>query len=147
MSLFSFILYFSPMFSSGHEIMNINFTPYIYLHVSLLIITPMSPLPDQDVVSHHFLIYLIIVADSVIHLIYKPFIFSTRYTLQWRLTFIVYLWYSELENETNMINHSRYCTDVKINNMLDCFSSEISILNINCRSFNEHFDKLKLYMF
>ena len=47
----------------------------------------------------------------------------------------------ELENETNIISHSKYCNDVDFQGILQHTNCDICILNLKTR-----FDKLKIFL-
>ena len=53
---------------------------------------------------------------------------------------------TDLENEINMIEHSKYYSDSDFIQMYGETTSEISILNLNCGSLNAKFDKLKMFL-
>ena len=53
---------------------------------------------------------------------------------------------ADMENETNMIEHSKYYSDMEFMNMYQPNMSEITILNLNCGSLNAKFDQLKLFL-
>ena len=50
------------------------------------------------------------------------------------------------ENETDIINHSKYYDSASFKNVLNGYNTELGILNLNCRSLNANFDKLKLFL-
>ena len=50
----------------------------------------------------------------------------------------------EIENETTLIEHSKYYNEFK--NVLQTTNSKISMLSLNCQSINAKFDKLKLLL-
>ena len=52
----------------------------------------------------------------------------------------------EIDNETTLIEHSKYYNDVEFKNVLQNTNSKISILSLNCQSINAKFDKLKLFL-
>ena len=52
----------------------------------------------------------------------------------------------EIENETTVIEHSKYYNDVEFKNVLQNANSKISMLSLNCQSINAKFDKLKLFL-
>ena len=52
----------------------------------------------------------------------------------------------EIENETTLIEHSKYYNDVEFKNVLQNTNSKISMLSLNCQSINAKFDKLKLFL-
>ena len=52
----------------------------------------------------------------------------------------------EIENETDLIEHSKYYNDVDFKNLLHNAKSKISMLSLNCQSINAKFDKLKLFL-
>ena len=53
---------------------------------------------------------------------------------------------TDLENETDLIEHSKYYSETKFIEMYNETSSEISILNLNCGSLNAKYDKLKIFL-
>ena len=52
----------------------------------------------------------------------------------------------EIENETDLIEHSKYYNDVDFKNVLHNANSKISMLSLNCQSINAKFDKLKFFL-
>lgn len=52
----------------------------------------------------------------------------------------------ELENETTTLEHSRYCSDVDFQEVLQYTHGEMVILNLNCQNLGTKFDKLKLFL-
>ena len=50
----------------------------------------------------------------------------------------------DLENETEIINHSRYYNDSDFRNLLQHRKGDLIILNLNCLNLKTRFDKLKL---
>ena len=52
----------------------------------------------------------------------------------------------EIENETTLIEHSKYYNDVEFKNVLQNTNSKISMLSLNCQSINAKFDKIKLFL-
>ena len=53
----------------------------------------------------------------------------------------------EIENETNLLKHSKYYNDVDFKSVLhNASSSKISMLSLNCQSINAKFDKLKIFL-
>ena len=52
----------------------------------------------------------------------------------------------EIENETTLIEHSKYYNDVEFKNVLQNTNSKISMLSLNCQSINAKFEKLKLFL-
>ena len=52
----------------------------------------------------------------------------------------------EIENETDLIEHSKYYNDVDFKNLLHNAKSKISMLSLNCQSINAKFDKLNLFL-
>ena len=53
----------------------------------------------------------------------------------------------EIENETNLLEHSKYYNDVDFKSVLhNASSSKISMISLNCRSINAKFDKLKIFL-
>ena len=53
----------------------------------------------------------------------------------------------EIESETDLIEHSKYCNDVDFKNvLLHNTKSKISMLSLNYQSINAKFDKLKLFL-
>ena len=52
----------------------------------------------------------------------------------------------EIENETDLIEHSKHYNDVDFKNLLHNAKSKISMLSLNCQSINAKFDKLKLFL-
>ena len=53
---------------------------------------------------------------------------------------------TDLENETDLIEYSKYYSEANFIEMYNETASEISILNLNCGSLNAKFDKLKLFL-
>ena len=51
----------------------------------------------------------------------------------------------EIENETDLVEHSKYYNDIAFKNLLYNAKSKISTLSLNCQSINAKFDKLKLF--
>ena len=51
----------------------------------------------------------------------------------------------EIENETDLLEHSKYYNDVDFKNVLHNANSKISMLSLNCQSINAIFDKLKFF--
>ena len=52
----------------------------------------------------------------------------------------------EIENETDLIEHSKYYNDVDFKNVLHNANCKISMLSLNCQSINAKFDKLKFFL-
>ena len=52
----------------------------------------------------------------------------------------------EIENETELIEHSKYYNDVDFKSVLHNAKCKISMLSLNCQSINAKFDKLKLFL-
>ena len=52
----------------------------------------------------------------------------------------------EIENETDLLEHSKYHNDVDFKNVLHNANSKISMLSLNCQSINAKFDKLKFFL-
>ena len=53
----------------------------------------------------------------------------------------------EIENETNLLEHSKYYNDVDFKSVLhNVSSSKLSILSLNCQSINAKFEKLKIFL-
>ena len=52
----------------------------------------------------------------------------------------------EIENETDLLEHSKYYNDVDFKNVLHNANSKISMLSLNCQSINAKFDKLKIFL-
>ena len=53
----------------------------------------------------------------------------------------------EIENETNLLEHSKYYNDVDFKSVLhNARSSKISMLSLNCQSINAKFDKFKIFL-
>ena len=51
-----------------------------------------------------------------------------------------------LENESNILTHSRYYNNCNFKNMLQQTHNKITILNLNCQSLSAKFDNLKLFL-
>ena len=51
----------------------------------------------------------------------------------------------EIENETTLIELSKYYNDVEFKNVLQNTNSKISMLSLNCKSINAKFDKLNFF--
>ena len=51
----------------------------------------------------------------------------------------------EMENETSLIEHSKYYNDVEFRNVLHNTNSKISIPSLNSQSINAKFDQLKIF--
>ena len=52
----------------------------------------------------------------------------------------------EFENECDIISHSKYCTDVDFQEILQEANSDICIVNLNCLNLKTRFDQLKLFL-
>ena len=52
----------------------------------------------------------------------------------------------ELDNEFNIISHSKYCNDIDFIFMLQETNSEICILNLNCLNLKTRLDKLEILL-
>ena len=50
------------------------------------------------------------------------------------------------ENESDLIEHSKYYDDHEFKSVLQKFNSKISILSLNCQSINAKFDKIKIFL-
>ena len=50
------------------------------------------------------------------------------------------------ENESDLIEQSKYYDDHEFKSVLQKFNSKISILNLNCQSINAKFDKIKIFL-
>ena len=53
---------------------------------------------------------------------------------------------SDFENESTLIEHSKYYGDAEFEHAHQQYNSKISILSINCQSLNAKFDKLKIFV-
>ena len=51
----------------------------------------------------------------------------------------------EFENECDIISHSKYCTAVDFQEILQETNPDVCILNINCLNLKTKFDQLKLF--
>ena len=58
----------------------------------------------------------------------------------------LYLIIPDSENESTLIEHSKYYGDTEFEHALQQYNSKISMLGINCLSINAKFDKLKLFL-
>ena len=52
----------------------------------------------------------------------------------------------EIENETDLIKHSKYYNYIDFKNVLYNAKSKISMLSLNCQSISAKFDKLNLFL-
>ena len=52
----------------------------------------------------------------------------------------------EFENECDIISHSKYCTDVDFQEILQEVNCDICIVNLNCLNLKTRFDQLKLFL-
>ena len=52
----------------------------------------------------------------------------------------------EIENKTDLLEHSKYYNDVDFKNVLHNANSKISMLSLNCQSINVKFDKLTNFL-
>ena len=52
----------------------------------------------------------------------------------------------EIENETDLLEHSKYYNDTDFKIVLHNANSKISMLSLNCQSINAKYDKLKLFL-
>ena len=52
----------------------------------------------------------------------------------------------EFENECDIISHSKYCTDVDFQEILQVANCDICIVNLNCLNLKTRFDQLKLFL-
>ena len=52
----------------------------------------------------------------------------------------------EIENETDLLEHSKYYNDADFKSVLHNANSKISMLSLNCQSINAKYDKLKLFL-
>ena len=50
------------------------------------------------------------------------------------------------ENESDLIEQSKYYDDHEFKSVLQKFNSKISILSLNCQSINAKFDKIKIFL-
>ena len=50
------------------------------------------------------------------------------------------------DNESTLIEHSRYYGDAEFKHALQQYNGKASILGINCQSLNPKFDKFKLFL-
>ena len=51
-----------------------------------------------------------------------------------------------LENELDLYEHSKYYSDAEFINMFNETHNKITIMNLNCCSFNARIDALKIYL-
>ena len=51
----------------------------------------------------------------------------------------------EIENETGLLEHSKYYNDADFKSVLHNANSKISMLSLNCQSINAKYDKLQLF--
>ena len=51
-----------------------------------------------------------------------------------------------IENESDLIEQSKYYDDHEFKSVLQKFNSKISILSLNCQSINAKFDKIKIFL-
>ena len=75
----------------------------------------------------------------------RPFMNNTGLTEQNCLNNLLHVLSPDLENEPDIIDHSKYYNDNDFRNVLQS-GSEISILNLNCLNLKTRFDKLKLFL-
>ena len=52
----------------------------------------------------------------------------------------------DMEDESNIIEQSKYYDDTDFKDALQQYNSKISILSLNCQSINAKYDKLKLFL-
>ena len=52
----------------------------------------------------------------------------------------------DIENETQLIDHSKYYDDNSFSDVLKNSNNKLSMISLNCRSINAKFDKLKLFV-
>ena len=52
----------------------------------------------------------------------------------------------DMEDESNIIEESKYYDDTDFKDALQQYNSKISILSLNCQSINAKYDKLKLFL-
>ena len=75
----------------------------------------------------------------------RSFMNNTGLTDQNCLNNLLHVLSPDLENEPEIIDHSKYYNDNDFRNLLQS-GSEISILNLNCLNLKTRFDKLKLFL-
>ena len=51
-----------------------------------------------------------------------------------------------VENESDLIEQSKYYDDHEFKSVLQIFNNKISILSLNCQSINAKFDKIKMFL-
>ena len=51
-----------------------------------------------------------------------------------------------MEDESSIIEQSKYYDDTDFKDALQQYNSKISILSLNCQSINAKYDKLKLFL-
>ena len=76
----------------------------------------------------------------------NPFIHNIGLNEKYSLSHLLDRISPVIDNETTLIEHSKYYNDVKFKNVLQNTNSKISILSLNCQSINAKFDKLKLFL-
>ena len=52
----------------------------------------------------------------------------------------------DMEDESNIIEQSKYYEDADFNDALQQYNGNVSILSLNCQSINVKYDKLKLFL-
>ena len=76
----------------------------------------------------------------------RPFMNNTGLNEQNSLTNLIKYISPDMENETDIMNHSRYYNDTDFKAVLQQSNSEISILNLNCQMLGAKLNKLKLFL-
>ena len=76
----------------------------------------------------------------------NSFIHNTGLNEENSLSHLINAMSPDSENESTLIEHSRYYGNAEFEHAVQQYYSKISILRINCQSINAKFDKLKILL-
>ena len=76
----------------------------------------------------------------------NAFINNADLTEETSLTHLLDVIAPDIENETQLIDHSKYYDDNSFSDVLKHSNNRLSIISLNCQSINAKFDKLKLFV-
>ena len=76
----------------------------------------------------------------------NSFIHNTGLNEKKYLSHLITAMSPDSENESTLIEHSKYYGDAEFEHALQQYNNKISILSISCQSLNAKFDKFKLFL-
>ena len=76
----------------------------------------------------------------------NAFINNSDLTEETSLTHLLDVIAPDIENETQLIDHSKYYDDNGFLDVLKHFNNKLSMISLNCQCINAKFDKFKLFV-